>query len=184
MNITYNENSVKWEYNGKNIEVTLNNILHAIFRKSKNMVVIEIGQNFIEEFLYYYSLNGKLLMKHNLETGEVTWDYNGKHHLTLPYTETVTFYPERDLILIIYRTAENQNAITALKIFDLNGNLLHSFTSPEGYTILYITDIEGHSAKIVCDATIEENVDPYGRDRFNFSLDLTTGILEKLGLAY
>lgn len=86
--------------------------------------------------------------------------------------------------MIIYRTTENQNAITAMKAFDLNGNLLHLFTSPKGYTILYVTDIEEHSAKVVCDATIEENVDPYGRDRFNFSLDLTTGNWQKLGLAY
>ena len=86
--------------------------------------------------------------------------------------------------MIIYRMTENQNAITAMKAFDLNGNLLHLFTSPKGYTILYVTDIEEHAAKVVCDATIEENVDPYGRDRFNFSLDLTTGNWQKLGLAY
>lgn len=71
-----------------------------------------------------------------------------------------------------------------MKIFDLDGNLLYSFTSPEGYTMMYVTEIDEKYAKVVCDATIEENVDPYGRDRFNFTLDLQTGQWDKVGLAY
>ena len=184
MKVIYDEISVKWEYCGKNIQVTLDKILHASFRKSKNTIVIETGEGFIEECLYYYSLDGEFLLKNNLETGEVTWYHNGEHQLALPYTETVGFYPEHHLLLIIYRTAEERNAITAMKIFDLDGNLLYSFTSPEGYTMMYVTEIDEKYAKVVCDATIEENVDPYGRDRFNFTLDLQTGQWDKVGLAY
>ena len=184
MEIKIIDNIVKWEYNEKSVEIKIDNVIWSRFRKDKDMIFIKTGKNFIANAYYYYSLSGEPLMKYDLETGEVTWYHNGEHQLALPYTETVGFYPEHHLLLIIYRTAEERNAITAMKIFDLDGNLLYSFTSPEGYTMMYVTEIDEKYAKVVCDATIEENVDPYGRDRFNFTLDLQTGQWDKVGLAY
>lgn len=184
MKVKYNSTNVSWIYDGNSIEVALDKILHASYRENKNIVIVETGIGFIEECIYYYSVQGELLAQQNLETGEIVWGRNSEHQLSLPYTETVGFYPEDNLILVIYRTSEEKIAVTALKVYDLEGNHVNTVESPEGYTMVYITGVDGNIAKIVCDATIVENIDPYGRDRFNFSLDLSSGEWFKIGLAY
>lgn len=184
MKVSYDKDVVKWEYDGKNFEVKLDKILHAGFRESKNMIVIETGEGFVDEWLYYYTLAGIFLAKQNFETGEFIWSYHGEHQLAIPNTETVGFFPEQDLISVIYRTTEERSAVTAMKVFDLAGNLTHVFASPAGYTMLYITSISGGKARIACEAVDKANYDAYGRSRFHFLLDLQTKEWTKDGLAY
>lgn len=184
MEVTRNENSIAWEYEGKHIEVSLDYVRRARFDKSNNTIYIETGEGFYGGMMNYYSLTGHFLARENLETGEFIWQNNGEHQLSIPFTETVGFYPSYELILIIYRRSEEQTAITAMNVYDLNGNLVREFDSPQGYKMYYVTDIENNQARVVCEATIKENYESYGRSSFMFSLDLNTGEWVKTGLAY
>lgn len=184
MEVIYTENSVTWEYAGKHIEVNLDHVQHADFDESQNIIYVKTGESVSAKWIRYYNLNSHFLARENLETGEFIWQNNGEHQLSIPFTETVGFYPNYELILIIYRRSEERTAITAMNVYDLNGNLVRQFDSPQGYRMRYVTDIENNQARVVCDATIKENYESYGRSSFMFSLDLNTGEWVKTGLAY
>ncbi len=184
MKVEYNSTNVSWEYNGKKIEITLDKVLHARFSKYTNKIEIETGEGFIEEWVYYYTLTGVFLAKQHLDTGEITWFHNGEHRLSLPYTETIGFYPDYELIFIIYRHSEEESSVTAIKVIYLDGNLINSLDSPEGYTMLYVSEIKDEKVRVACEAIDRENYDPYGRSRFHFALDLKDQKWVKDGLAY
>lgn len=184
MRVKYTDKSVKWENNGEAIEIHIENIIFADFDKDKNVIFIGVGKNFTASDFYYYSIDGALIFQYYDSTDIISWGYNQKYEIEIPYKETVSFYPNQKLILVIYRISSKQTSVTEIKIFDLYGNLIYQAKSPEGYTMAYVTDVLNNQIKLVCDAVIEENRDSYGRDRFHFLLNLDTGKWTKLGLAY
>lgn len=184
MDIEYTPDKATWLYQGQTINVDLKDIIWGSYRRNQNLVVLEIGEGFKTNEYHYYTVDGEFLASYNQKTGKVIWHYQGEHSLEYPSTKNIGFYPKNNLILLIYKKTEGNESVVAMKIFDLDGNLLQSLDSPEGYSILYVNAIEGQSARIVCEAAIEENVDSYGRDRFNFTLDLQNGEWSKGNLAY
>lgn len=184
MKVEFTDRSAKWQNNGKDIEIFLNGIIFADFDKGENIIFIGTGRNFIASDYYYYSIDGTLIFQYHDSTDIISWGYNQQHEIVIPYKEVVDFYPKQKKILIIYRTSSEKTSITELKIFDLDAKLIFHTKSPEGYAIAYITDVLGNEVRLVCDAIIEENRDSYGRERFNFSLDLNTAKWTKIGLAY
>ena len=184
MRVKYTDQSVKWENNGETIEIHIENIIFADFDKDKNVIFIGVGKNFIASDFYYYSIDGLLILQYHESTDIISWSYNKKHEIELPNKESVSFSPNQKLILVIYRISSEQTSVTEMKILDLYGNLIYQAKSPEGYTMVYVTDVLSNQIKVVCDAVIEENRDSYGRDCFNFLLDLDTGKWTKPGLAY
>lgn len=184
MRVKYTDQSVKWENNGETIEIHIENIIFADFDKDKNVIFIGVGKNFIASDFYYYSIDGLLILQYHESTDIISWGYNKKHEIEIPNKESVSFYPNQKLILVIYRISSEQTSVTEMKILDLYGNLIYQVKSPEGYNMIYVTDVLSNQIKVVCDAVIEENRDSYGRDCFHFLLDLDTGKWTKLGLAY
>ena len=158
MRFKYTDQSVKWENNGETIEIHIENIIFADFDKDKNVIFIGVGKNFIASDFYYYSIDGVLILQYHESTDIISWGYNKKHEIEIPNKESVSFYP--------------------------NQKLIYQVKSPEGYTMVYVTDVLSDQIKVVCDVVIEENRDSYGRDCFHFLLDLDTGKWTKLGLAY
>ena len=56
--------------------------------------------------------------------------------------------------------------------------------SPEGFTMLYISEISNKKLRIVCGALKEDCFDKSGRSDFYFNLDLETRKWVKEGVAY
>ena len=108
MRVRYTDQSVKWENNGETIEIHIENIIFADFDKDKNVIFIGVGKNFTASDFYYYSIDGVLIFQYHDSTDIISWGYNQEYELEIPYKETVSFYPNQKLILVIYRTSSKQ----------------------------------------------------------------------------
>ena len=81
MKINYSERIVIWDWNGCVIKIELPDIIHAEYNKDENMVMVYSGENLINKIVFYYSLEGKLLGRQNVEEGRLDWNHNGKHQV-------------------------------------------------------------------------------------------------------
>lgn len=184
MKITFSENTISWEYKNRLFEINVPNILHAKYDKDENIIVVSCGENFITKEFYYYSMEGELLGKQNIEEETIEWDYNKQHKLMFQFTNSILFSPSNKLIFSIFRQSSSRSSISKLEIYNFDGKRIYQIDSPVGYTMIYITDISGGKLKIACEAIDKENYDSYGRSRFHFNLDVSTKEWEKIGLAY
>lgn len=184
MKIIFNENIVSWEYKNSFFEIKASRILHAKYDEAEEMVVVSCGDNFITEEYFYYSMEGEILGKQNVKDETIEWNYDRSHKLIFQFTNNILFSPSNKLIFSIVRQSSDRNSISKLKIYNFYGELIYETNSPVGYTMIYITGISGEKLKIACEAIDRENYDSYGRSRFHFNLNVSTGEWEKSGLAY
>lgn len=180
MQIIRENDIISWTNNNDKVSIELKNVYYARYFSTKNIIIAKTRTKIKDISYYYYTIDGTLFLEYHLETGDIKWQTNHQLH-GFKIKNLISVEPNRNNNLLCMISGKNSRKIT---ILTSDGNKLVDKPSPLGYKLVYISDVEINKVKVVCDATIEENVDPYGRDRFNFSLDLTTGIWEKLGLAY
>ena len=77
MKFDYSEQILTWKWDGNEIKIDLPDIIHAEYHKDENIVIVYSGENFISKTIFYYSLEGKLLGRQNVEEGRLEWHYKG-----------------------------------------------------------------------------------------------------------
>ncbi|MDR0299912.1 MAG: hypothetical protein LBI13_07555 [Streptococcaceae bacterium] len=168
---SYTNANINWFYEGKKIEKKLNNIIDAVVDE-QGYVKVETGINFITQAGYFYDYYGNILIRYDLEAGEVEW---AKNKLVFSELVQVGYFPSKNVTLIIY---ENGQKLSAL---DSEGNKIFELDSPKEFSLQYFQEFPNYVA-IVGDGE-ENQADKYGRTQFNFKLDFETKKFVKLGLA-
>ena len=77
---------------------------HAEYNKDENMVMVYSGENLINKIVFYYSLEGKLLGRQNVEEGRLDWNHNGKHQVIFQHLHHLRFSPKYQRIFSIFRS--------------------------------------------------------------------------------
>ena len=184
MKIDYSERMVTWKWDGNEIKIDLPDIIHAEYHKDENIVIVYSGENFISKTIFYYSLEGKLLGRQNVEEGRLEWHYKGQHQIDFHHLHHLRFSPKYQRIFSIFRSSSDFDVPSELEVYNLEGERIDQIESPAGFTMLYITEISKKKLRIVCEALKEDCFDKSGRSDFYFNLDLETRKWIKDGFAY
>ena len=184
MKIDYSEQMLTWEWEGSEIKIELPEIIHAEYHKDENMVMVYSGENLINKIIFYYSLEGKLLGRQNVEEGRLEWHYKGLHQIGFHHLHHLRFSPKYQRIFSIFRSSNDFDLPSELEVYNLEGDKIDQIESPAGFTMLYISEISKKKLGIVCEALKEDCFDKSGRRDFYFNLELETRKWVKDGIAY
>lgn len=184
MKIDYSEQILTWKWDGNEIKIDLPDIIHAEYHKDENIVIVYSGENFISKTIFYYSLEGKLLGRQNVEEGRLEWHYKGQHQIDFHHLHHLRFSPKYQRIFSIFRSSSDFDVPSELEVYNLEGERIDQIESPAGFTMLYISEISKKKLRIVCEALKEDCFDKSGRSDFYFNLDLETRKWIKDGFAY
>ena len=174
MKIDYSEQMLTWEWDGCVIKIELPDIIHAEYHKDENIVIVYSGENFISKTIFYYSLEGKLLGRQNVEEGRLEWHYKGQHQIDFHHLHHLRFSPKYQRIFSIFRSSNDFDVPSELEVYNLEGERIDQIESPAGFTMLYISEISKEKLRIVCEALKEDCFDSFGRSDFYFNLELET----------
>lgn len=171
--------NIFWTFNDKDIHLKLENAFFASKIEDERMIKIEAGKNFVASTVVYYSFNGEMLFKYDLNYGIVEWIFQGiKKYITMKNIEGVCFLPQKQRILILCNEAEKQVILG----YTMEGKSLFKVSSPVDFKMCYFVKKQDE-VMVVCDGN-NNYTDAYGRFQYNFCLNTDTGILRKEGLAY
>ena len=184
MKFDYSEQILTWKWDGNEIKIDLPDIIHAEYHKDENIVIVYSGENFISKTIFYYSLEGKLLGRQNVEEGRLEWHYKGQHQIDFHHLHHLRFSPKYQRIFSIFRSSSDFDVPSELEVYNLEGEKIDQIESPAGFTMLYISEISKKKLRIVCEALKEDCFDKSGRSDFYFNLDLETRKWIKDGFAY
>ena len=94
---------------------------HAEYNKDENMVMVYSGENLINKIVFYYSLEGKLLGRQNVEEGRLDWNHNGKHQVIFQHLHHLRFSTKYQRIFSIFRSSNDFDVPSELEVYNLEG---------------------------------------------------------------
>lgn len=172
--------SVSWSFNGKTILKRFENAYFATHNTQKNYVYVEAGQNFSQDQIYYFSLDGTQIFTIDKMNNKVNWQIKDELvEINCHNILNAQLYIEQSIVIII--SAENQNE-KVMKGFALDGELLFIKDPPRGFTFNYLATFRNQPS-IVCDGD-KSNADEHGRSSWHFIINAKTGDISKENLAY
>ena len=174
-----NDSTVYWTIDGKPRNATYENIIEARVDKENTCIFISQGEKFIANKVNYLSNLGEIIYSCNDITSEL---FFGESNKTLHLRSRIyasRLFKKYNIILV---TIGQQRTNQELFGFDMTGNIVFQRKLPEGYVAGYFS-ILNDKPSLICDLP-EVDADKYGRNRFNFRIDLMTGELSNKTLAY
>lgn len=178
-NLNYDKSEISW-FNKKEIKLKIEKIEYASYDKINNYIRIEIGAGFISEKYLYYDVDGNKIMECNAKEEFLWWKIgNVEKIIRVKNLIYVPFYLKKKIIII---QTEDENKIFHGKIFNLKGEFLFEVIPPPDFTIWYFSEDED-GVYVACDGD-KKYADSSGRTSYNFKIDLSNGVLSKVGLAY
>ncbi|WP_339158198.1 hypothetical protein MKX50_01365 [Paenibacillus sp. FSL W8-0186] len=174
------DRSVSWLYNGKHITKKYDNAYFASLNNEKQYVVVEAGQNYSPDLIFYLSFEGKQIFNLDKVNDKISWQL--QDHLIQVNCKNILnaqIYPEQGVAIVISK--ENQFE-KVLKGYAMDGTLLFVKHPPQGFDFSYLSTLKNQPS-VVCEGD-EDHTDVYGRSGWSFIIDTKTGDMTKGNLAY
>lgn len=163
------ENYVQWNHEGQNIKISLPNIMYG-FTYGEDVMIKSKDENHVEMFSIF-DITGLFVLSYQAELGKITI---GTKELKIKEFISLEYSKNKGKILVLCDK-------TKLLIIDLDGNVLSQIVNPKDYQFYTIKRINGE-IMVVCQGLIDELRDNYGRNDWNFSIDLDNFFLEKVSI--
>ncbi|MBO0413771.1 hypothetical protein JZO81_22275 [Enterococcus hulanensis] len=177
-NLNFSNDLVEWTFNNEKIRVPSEHAIIASIDNLNNYVVIETGEQFITNRIYFYSFSGEQLLFCDKQNGLINWNVDSKqHNVEIPNILNIGFFLKKKVIIVMY-LANEKEAI----IFDLDGNFLCEVEKVSNYEMIYFQEYPDYIS-IVMEGN-SDTEDKFKRSSKNFKLDVLTGELEEAGLSY
>ncbi len=174
----FNSNNVTWEYNNIKVELQISNINFVNVEKENRYIYIVCGENFSEDITHYYSFEGNRIFSYDKIKGMVSWDFKGKTvELNCNGVINAKLFIDQEVVIVL---ENGQNSNDRVIGYNLDGGLKFENYAPENYKFLYLSASQDRIT-VVCEGG---NSDSYGRNSWHFELNLSTGELTKINLAY
>ena len=170
-----NNGIVKWEYNGKDIIIQNSNMMCA-FEYGNEMVMLKVKNQDGEIGFVLYDINGGFILSYVAKTGEISIGSN--HFIRMDNLITVEYSRKDKKVVALIGMKERERKLV---IIDYNGCELASIPNPVGYTFYYTKNL-GDSIMAVCQGNSEITKDKYGRNDWNFRIDLNNYYVEKVSI--
>ena len=172
--------SVSWIYEGKTIKETFVNAYFASVDKQNNYVYVESGNNYSQEQIYHLSFDGKHIFEVDKLKNTISWLYQNKSiKINCKNIADAQIYKEQ-IVIIISETSNNVGK--KLQGYALDGTLLFEKKPPKGYSFVNLSSFRNQPS-VVCDGG-KIDIDVYGRNKRQFSINIKTGEMIKENLAY
>lgn len=176
-NLQYSNEEVSWTFRKNEVHVKLNNAFFASVDHENNYIYVDCGENYETKQVYIFDFNGNILLNYDIEKGNIIWKFdNLEKEIQIQNLLLVGYFPRKNLLLIMYQGKQRE-----VVAFDLDGEFLYEVIKPDGFEIMYFQEFTDY-VSVVCDGD-DNQVDKFGRGRFNFKLDIKTGNLTIKGLA-
>ncbi|HOJ78581.1 MAG TPA: hypothetical protein PLZ08_10885 [Bacillota bacterium] len=172
--IEYNNSEVTWCYNGKFFNYSREGIEFASV--DYNTIYIEIDHDGRYEY-QYVNFEGKLLLSYCIATETVTVFNPGPKIIKIPSIQDLAIYNNQRFLVLVGEGDDSR-----LREYNFQGDLLKEYLSPAGYTFYRLGEI-GPEINVVCQGN-KLTQDKFGRNDWNFTLDLETGEWKRQSLAY
>lgn len=177
MNIlTDKENGiVKWTYNFKDIVIQDSNMMYA-FEYGNKMVMLKLKSKDGKIAFSLYDINGEFILSYMPKSNKIEIGSNKCIHID-------------DLISVEYSKKDKKIvALTGIKederkliILDNYGNVISNIINPRSYTF-YFTKKIGDTIMVVCLGNSDTTKDKYGRNDWNFRVDLDNYYVERISI--
>lgn len=172
LNLIKTDTQVSWEMNGKVYTLDKNKEDFVQYDKDENLIEV-----YLDDAMHFYDTHAKWKMSVDNNTGEIRWEYQGIHSMTVEHLFVVHFYPELGLFLCMTVDWKKRHRFEIYG-FDLSGEKQFTVKLPVHYqygpysTCSITTLHDKTSVHIACDPCWSRNTyyDMY-------VLDLKTGVL-------
>jgi hypothetical protein len=168
-NLTWVNNS------GIKISIQLNFIILYRYDPLNEIILVEIGENFITEKWLGY-----------LEDGTLFYEFKSREHLIWNIAEGKKYYSDKNLWQVIYSRSDNNFVLLTKKIenesltvLSMSGDIICRIDSESNKRFSYLT-----LTKEAIIIVILGEEDKFGRFSCNYQLDLVNCAILKMGLAY
>lgn len=177
LNLVYDDSNISWYCNESKVELSCGEIEFAAEVDGK--IYIESFNNNDEYECWYYDLNGKLIIAYIADANIIKSRLPNDEIILIdvPNLQAVSF----DGQLLIYALVENKGD-NELLVFSNSGEIIYKYLPPENYTFYRFNSV-GKDIAIICQGN-EITEDVYGRNDWQFKIDLPTGKWTKISLSY
>lgn len=172
--IEYNNSEIKWCYNGKFFNYSREGIEFASV--DNNTIYIEIDHDGIYEY-QYVNFEGKLLLSYCIATETITIFKPEQKTIKLPLMQDLALYNNQRFLVLV-----GEGNKSRLREYNFQGDLLKEHLPPAGYSLYRFGEIRSQ-INVVCQGN-GHTQDKFGRDDWNFTLDLETGEWKRRSLTY
>lgn len=167
---------VKWFYNENEIIIKNPNIIYA-FEYGNEMIMLKTKNKIEGVKFILYNIKGSAILSYSLTCGEIFAGDNSRIFAD-------------DLVSVDYSNAYNKIIMIAgsyleeykLLIFELNGDKVANIPHPKDY-YFYSTKCVGDDVLVACQGISNHTKDKYGRNDWNFRIDLNNYYVEKISMA-
>lgn len=172
--------SVSWQFNGKHITKRYDDAYFSSLNNEKQYVVVEAGQNYSQDRIFYLSFEGKEIFNIDMVNDMMSWQLQDELiQVNCKNIVSAQIYMEQDVVLVISKENRVENV---LKGYAMDGTLLFVKHPPQGFGFAYLSTIRNQPS-VVCNGD-KDNTDGYGRNSWNFIINTKTGDMTKGNLAY
>lgn len=166
---------VKWKFHDKDIKVHNTDIIYA-FEYANDMVMLKVKGKSEEIWFVLYDKEGNKILSYSVNAKEIV--INKNKHLKITGLISVEYSKKYNKIIIL-RGIDNQEQ--NLIIMDYNGYEISKVKNPKGYTFVYTKNM-GNMIVVVCQGNSNLTKDKYGRNDWNYRLDLNNYYIERLSI--
>ncbi|MGL4106688.1 hypothetical protein [Clostridium sp. LP20] len=166
---------VKWSYNNKDIKIQNTDMMFA-FEYANDMVMLKVKGNDSKIGFILYNTDGTIILSYSAKAEEIVIKEN--KHLKINNLISVEYSKKYNKIIIL-RGIDDENQ--KLIIMDCNGDEISSIKNPVGYTFYYTKNV-GNMVMVVCQGNSDLTKDKYGRNEWNYRIDLDNYYVEKLSI--
>lgn len=146
------------------------------FEYGNEMVMLELKNQNRQNKLLIYNVNGSLILSYMQNGNEIFISNNKIIHIDKLISVEYSMKYKKIVVL-----AEKNKKERKLSILDERGNLITNIPEPRNYSFYYCKNI-GNSIIVVCQGNSNETRDKYGRNNWNFRVDLNNYYVEKMSI--
>lgn len=166
---------VKWSYNNKDIKIQNTDMMFA-FEYANDMVMLKVKGKDSKIGFVLYNTDGTIILSYSVKAEGIIIKEN--KHLKINNLISVEYSKKYNKIIIL-RGIDDENQ--KLIIMDCNGDEISSIKNPVGYTFYYTKNV-GNMVMVVCQGNSDLTKDKYGRNEWNYRIDLDNYYVEKLSI--
>lgn len=166
---------VKWFYNGNEKLVKNSDIFYA-FEYGNNMVMLKTKDKIEGTRFILYNIEGDVILSYSLNNGKIFIDDNS--YIFVDNLVSADYSNVYDKIIVLTGKCVEEYR---LLILNLNGDEVASICHPKDY-YFYSTKCVGDNILVVCQGISDKTKDKYGRNDWNFRIDLNNYYVEKMSI--
>ena len=172
IHVNRQERTVEWDYDGKTVNINNEHMLYA-FKHGKDMLMIKEKYEASENGFSLYDVVGKQIF---------SYKYLGN---TIKCKENKIIQVKGNIISVDYQQVSKklvvlreEKDIRTIAIYEEKGNFIAEINAPMGYRFVSLKNDEG-SIMVVAQGMNDITRDSFGRNDWNFSIDLKNYYVEK-----